>query len=65
MHYNFSYPINLSKDTAYWMVEDVFRKIHEEQVEGLEHQPQQGSSFQTRELDGKMDKKQFLAYVEG
>ena len=53
------------KDTAYWMVENVFRKIHEEQVEGLEHQPQQGSSFQTRELDGKMDKKQFLAYVEG
>ena len=46
------------------MVEDVVHKLHREQIKSYNEKPQ-SSSFQATELDGKMDKKQFLAYVEG
>ena len=46
------------------MVEDVFHKLHQEQIKNYNEKPQ-SSSFQATEIDGKMDKKQFLAYVEG
>ena len=46
------------------MVEDVFHKLHQEQIKNY-NEKQQSSSFQATEIDGKMDQKQFLAYVEG
>ena len=46
------------------MVEDVFHKLHQEQIKSYKEKPN-SSSFQAIEIDGKMDKKQFLAYVEG
>ena len=46
------------------MVEDVFHKLHQEQIKSYDEKLQ-SSSFQATEIDGKMDKKQFLAYVEG
>ena len=45
------------------MVEECFKKIHEEQMEDLgkkAYTPMQ----QEREIDGKMDKKAFLDYVK-
>ena len=50
------------------MVEDVFQRIHEEQMEKLENSttvPSNTPLQQERELDGKMDKKTFLQYVKG
>ena len=50
-------------EKAYWLVEECFKKIHDEQMEQL-----QQSSYmplqQEREIDGKMDKKRFLQYVK-
>ena len=51
------------KDKAYWMVEEVFQKVHEEQMEKLDHN--KAASSEPREIDGKMDKKKFLEYVQG
>ena len=53
----------LRLDKAYWMVEDVFQKVHEDQMEKLAEQ--KISSSEPREIDGKMDKKKFLEYVQG
>ena len=50
-------------DKAYWMVEDVFQKVHEEQIEKLGEKKM--ASSEPREIDGKMDKKKFLEYVQG
>ena len=50
-------------DKAYWMVEDVFQKVHEDQMEKLGEQKM--ASSEPREIDGKMDKKKFLEYVQG
>ena len=50
-------------DKAYWMVEDVFQKVHEDQMEKLAEK--KISSSEPREIDGKMDKKKFLEYVQG
>ena len=55
--------LNVFKEKAYWLVEECFKKIHDEQMEQL-----QQSSYmplqQEREIDGKMDKKRFLQYVK-
>ena len=53
----------LRLDKAYWMVEDVFQKVHEDQMEKLGEQKM--ASSEPREIDGKMDKKKFLEYVQG
>ena len=53
----------LCLDKAYWMVEDVFQKVHEDQMEKLGEQKM--ASSEPREIDGKMDKKKFLEYVQG
>ena len=45
------------------MVEDVFQKVHEDQMEKLGEQKM--ASSEPREIDGKMDKKKFLEYVQG
>ena len=50
-------------EKAYWMVENVFQKVHEEQIEKLDGKKAQSS--EPREIDGKMDKKKFLEYVQG
>ena len=51
------------------MVEDVFHKIHEEQIEETRGKSKTKGTktpqFEPREVDGKMDKKQFLEYVKG
>ena len=56
-------------EKAYWMVEDVFHKIHEEQIEETRGKSKTKGTktpqFEPREVDGKMDKKQFLEYVKG
>jgi len=46
------------------MVEDVFHKLHQEQIKSYNEKPQ-SLPFQPTEIDGKMDKNQFLAYVQG
>ena len=53
----------LRLDKAYWMVEDVFQKVHEDQMEKLAEKKLPSSEL--REIDGKMDKKKFLEYVQG
>ena len=53
----------LRLDKAYWMVEDVFQKVHEDQMEKLAEKNMPSS--EPREIDGKMDKKKFLEYVQG
>ena len=45
------------------MVEDVFQKVHEEQMEKLKGKKVVNS--EPKEYDGKMDKKKFLEYVQG
>ena len=45
------------------MVEDVFQKVHEEQIQKLGEKKM--ASSEPREIDGKMDKKKFLEYVQG
>ena len=45
------------------MVEECFKKIHDEQMEKLEKTPYSPLQ-QEREIDGKMDKKRFLQYVK-
>ena len=54
-----------SIEQAYWMVENVFKSIHEEQLEKIADEKGNSPLLQERELDGKMDKKEFLAYVKG
>ena len=54
-----------SIEKAYWMVENVFKSIHEEQLEKIADEKGNTPLLQERELDGKMDKKEFLAYVKG
>ena len=47
------------------MVENVFKSIHEEQLEKIADEKGNTPLLQERELDGKRDKKEFLAYVKG
>ena len=58
----YAYPV-LYLEKAYWLVEECFKKIHEEQMEKLEEKAY-APLQQEREIDGKMDKKAFLAYVK-
>ena len=47
------------------MVENCFQKVHQEQMEKLDSRRKKGTEQEARELDGKMDKKAFLEYING
>ena len=61
LYYHLVHVVKLEK--SYWIVEDVFKTMHEEQLKDLGERSTNEQPQQEREIDGKMDRKTFLDYV--